>query len=80
MLGGTLLPEKVDCAKKDDNILLFDLEITIHLKQMEPKDLNAVVEGITSLIEPRLGRGRAFFHIKVEPVVDRHTTDEAIAA
>jgi len=80
MLGGTLLPDKVNCAKKDDNILLFDLEITIYLKQMEPKDLNAVVEGITSLIEPRLGRGRASFHIKVEPVVDSHTTDEAIAA
>jgi len=80
MLGGTLLPEKVNCAQKDDNILLFDLDITIHLKQMEPKDLNAAVEVITSLIEPRLGRGQASFHINVEPVVDRRTAPETKAA
>jgi hypothetical protein len=80
MLGGTLLPDKANCSKKDENIVLFNLEITIDLKQMEPKDLNAAFESITSLIGPRLGRGRASFHINVEPVVGSRTASEAKAA
>ena len=47
--------------------MLFNLEITIDLKQIETKDLNTAVEVITSLIGPSLGRGRASFHINVEP-------------
>jgi hypothetical protein len=72
MLGGTLLPDKPNCSKKEENIGLFDLEITIDLRQIEPKDITAAVEGITSLIGPRLGRGRASLHINVEPVGDSH--------
>jgi hypothetical protein len=55
------------CSKKDEDIVLFNLEITIDLKQIETKDLNTAVEVITSLIGPSLGRGRASFHINVEP-------------
>jgi hypothetical protein len=80
MLGGTLLPDKADCSTKDANIGLFNLEITIDLKQIEPKDINATVEGITSLIGPRLVRCRASFHIKVEPVVDCSTASETQVA
>jgi hypothetical protein len=80
MLGGTLLPEKAACPTKGENIGLFDLEITIDLKQIEPKDINAAVEGITSLIGPRLGRSGASFHINVEPVVDCRTASATKAA
>lgn len=80
ILGGTLLPPKVDCSQNDDNALLFDLEITIGLKRMESKDLNAAVEGIASLIKPNLRLGRASFHINVEPVADSRTADGAKAA
>jgi hypothetical protein len=59
MLGGALPRHKANCTKTDENIVLFDLEITIDLKQIEPKDLNAAVEGITSLIKPSLWRGEA---------------------
>src|ERR1035437_8443318 len=80
MLGGALPRHKANCTKTDENIVLFDLEITIDLKQIEPKDLNAAVEGITSLIKPSLWRGRAAFHINVEPVVHCCTASEAEAA
>jgi hypothetical protein len=60
--------------------VLFDLQITIELKHMEAKDLNVAVEGITSLIGLRQGRGQASFHIKVEPVVDSTAAYEVKAA
>ena len=65
--GGTLPPHRLTCSKKGEDIVLFNLEITIDLKQIETKDLNTAVEVITSLIGPSLGRGRASFHINVEP-------------
>ncbi len=80
MLGGTLLPDKANCTRKAENIGLFDLEITIDLKQIEPKDINAAVEGISSLIGPRLGRSGASLHINVEPVVDCRTAAATKAA
>ncbi len=67
IVGGTLSHE-ADCPKPETHVL-YNLEITVDLRLIEPKDLNATVEGIASLIGPRLGRGRAGFHIKVEPVI-----------
>lgn len=66
IVGGTLAREAN--RPKTDNQVLYNLEITVELKLIEPKDLNATVEGIASLIGPRLGRGRACCHITVEPV------------
>ncbi len=80
ILGGALLAHKTSCSPRAGDVVLFDLEITISLKQMEARDLNAAVEGISSLIGPRLGRGRASFHINVEPVVDISAPREAEAA
>ena len=80
MLGGTLLPDKANCAGKAQSIGLFDLEITIDLKQIEPKDINAAVEGISGLIGPRLGRSGASLHINVKPVVDCRTAAATKAA
>lgn len=67
MLGGTPLPDKARCITEDK--VLFDLNITIELKQMESADVNASLERITRLIGARLAQGRACFHINVEPVV-----------
>jgi hypothetical protein len=58
----------------------FDLGISIALKQMEAKDVNATLEGITDLIKRKLGRGRASFHIDVEPVADTCREYETKAA
>jgi hypothetical protein len=66
VVGGTLSRE---ASPKTDNQVLYNLEITVELGLIESKDLNATVEGIASLIGPRLGRGRACCHIKVEPVL-----------
>ena len=68
--SGTLLLDKANCIRKAEDIELFDLEIPIDLKQIEPRDVNAAVENISSLIGPRLGRSGASIHIHVEPVVD----------
>lgn len=68
MLGGSLLTQRAERAATQENTLRFDLDVAIALKQMEAKDLNAVLEVMTSLIGPRLGRGGASFHVSVEPV------------
>jgi hypothetical protein len=80
ILGGTLLSHKAHGPEKDENIVLFNLEITIDLKQLEPKDLSATVEGVASLIGPSLRRGRACCHINVEPMIGSRDADELRAA
>jgi hypothetical protein len=67
MLGGEPLSEE-PTPKSGPDGLLFDLNITIELKQMNSKDVNAAVDRITRLIGPRLGQGRACLHINVEPI------------
>ena len=76
LLGGTELSHKAHYSNKKENVEMLDAEITIHLKQIEPKELSATVEGIASLLEPSLGRGRACFRINVEPVVGRYGAEE----
>jgi hypothetical protein len=80
MLANTLPLRKANSPTKDENMVLFDLEFTIDLKQMELKDLNAAIQHITSLIGARLVRGRARCHINVEPVVAGGNADEVKAA
>jgi hypothetical protein len=79
MLGGTPLSDQATSSKRRD-IVLFDLTITIELKQMAPKDVNAAVERITRMLGPRLGQGRAGFHINVEPVANGGNAEELKAA
>lgn len=78
MLGGTPLSEQP--ATTGGNVVLFNLTITIELKQMNSKDVNAALERITRLIGPRLGQGSAAFHTKVEPVSASRNPDELQAA
>jgi hypothetical protein len=79
MLGGTPLSDKPNRNTKHQITVLFDLNITIELKQMEPNDVNAAVEQITRLIAARLMQGRACFHISVEPVVSCNTHEARVA-
>jgi hypothetical protein len=76
MLGGTPLSD----AETNHGHLLFDLTLTIELKQMNPADVNAAVERITRMIGPRLGQGRACFHINVQPVAEAANAAELQAA
>jgi hypothetical protein len=79
MLGGTPLSDQA-ASTKDHDVVLFDLTITIELKQMDPRDVNAALERITRLIGPRLGQGRACFHIDVEPLAVSRNAEELKAA
>jgi hypothetical protein len=80
MLGDTQISHPASRSKKTENVVRFDVEITIDMKQIESKELSATVEGIASLLEPSVGRGHASFHIDVEPVVHRGKADAARAA
>ncbi|MGC2209933.1 MAG: hypothetical protein WA532_07455 [Candidatus Korobacteraceae bacterium] len=78
MLGGEPLSEEPTPPTGDG--VLFDLTISIELKQMNSKDVNAAVDRISRLIGPRLGHGRAGLHINVEPVSAARIADEPKAA
>jgi hypothetical protein len=71
MLGGSLLAHRAKCREPQENSQMqFDVQVSIELQRVEPRELNTAVEGIAFLIGPTLGRGRASFHINVEPVAD----------
>jgi RNA polymerase subunit RPABC4/transcription elongation factor Spt4 len=67
MLGGSLLVRRAERSNNADGGLRFDVDIAIALKQVEGKDMNVVLQGITNLIGPKLRQG-ASFHVSVEPV------------
>ncbi len=77
ILGGTPLPIESASAK---DVLRFDLTLTIELKEMTPRDVNAAIERITRMIEPRLSLHGACFHIRVEPVAEAASAQESRAA
>jgi hypothetical protein len=64
ILGGTLFAQK-DKARTP---VLFDMEISIQLKDVDASDVTTAVKGITDAIRPSISRGRASFHINLEPV------------
>jgi hypothetical protein len=68
MLGGSLLLHEARRSQECEDVL-FDITITVELQRMHAKDLNTTLESLTNLIGPRLARGRASFHINVEPTV-----------
>jgi hypothetical protein len=53
---------------------LFDITITVELRQMDAKDLTTTLERLTSVIGPKLAREQAMFHIDVEPLPDRFSS------
>jgi len=70
MLGGSLLVHKVGRFQECENVL-FDITITVVVQQMHAKDLTTALGSLTNVIGPRLARGLASLHIKVEPTVSR---------
>lgn len=66
MLGGSLMEDKVRRIQ-ELRVVLFDVTVTVGLQQVHAKELNSTVEELATVIGPRLARGRASFHVNVEP-------------
>ena len=79
MLGGIPLSDQA-ASSTGRNIVLFDLTLTIELKQMDTRDVNTALERITRLIGPRLAQGCASLHANVEPVIAARIADDLNAA
>jgi hypothetical protein len=68
VLGSSLFARREyesECASR-----LFDITITVELKQTHAKDLTTTLERLTSVIGPKLARDQATFHINVKPSED----------
>jgi hypothetical protein len=70
ILGGSLFAHQEQLSHEGDHAL-FDVTITVELRQMEAKDLTTMLERLTSVIGPRLAREQAMFHVDVKPSPDR---------
>lgn len=79
LLGGTQASSIANRPAKGAEIALLAVDIAIGVKQIEPAELSALVEGITDLIVPTLVQGQASFHINVAPA-DRGNAEGSIAA
>jgi hypothetical protein len=69
MLGGSLSAERAANFSNRENVVLFDLEITVNLEHVHAGALNAAVDGIVRVLGPNLAHGHARCHINVEPVI-----------
>lgn len=63
MIGGSLIKEQ----PRSLEIVLFDITITVGMRQMHAEDLNRVLELLSSLIGRKLERAPASVHIDVAP-------------
>ena len=70
MLGGSLAAHRVQQLETGDSGL-FDVTITVELRQMYATDLSTTVERLTSAIGTKLARDRATFHLSVQPTEDK---------
>jgi len=68
MLGGSLLTHR---SLQEHEGVLFDIMMTVELKQMHAKDVSATIERITTVIAPKLAREGATFHVSVKPRLDK---------
>lgn len=78
ILGGSLLAYRSAQCDEPTGVN-FDVQFTIELKELEGRDLSAMVEGITGIVGPILGRGRASLHINVEPARKVGTREQKAA-
>jgi hypothetical protein len=65
MLGGSFLAHTVQRSHQGESVL-FEVNITVQLRQMHAKDLTTTIERLTNVIGPTLARGRASFHVNVD--------------
>lgn len=70
VVGGTLVDYK-DHEFHQRHPFQFDLNLTLEMPNLEAAELSAVIENISHVIAPQLGRRRASLHINVEPVSKR---------
>jgi len=70
ILGGSLFAHREQLAQEGEHAL-FDVTITVELRQMDAKALTTTLERLTSVIGPKLAREQAMFHVDVKPLPDR---------
>ena len=70
MLGGSLRAHQAQQSQEHKSAL-FDIRITVELRQMHAKDLSTNLERLAGVIGPALARDGATFHIDVKPTVDK---------
>lgn len=70
ILGGSLYAHRQHQSQESETAL-FDITVTIELRQMCPKDLTATLERFTGVIGPKLAQEQAVFNIVVSPSPDR---------
>jgi hypothetical protein len=70
ILGGSLFAHREDQSQEGEHAL-FDVTITVDLRQMYAKDLTTTLERLTSVIGPKLVREQAMLHIDVKPSLDK---------
>ena len=68
MLGGSLLSHKMQGSYESESVL-FDVKITVELRQMNAQDFSTIIESLTNVIGPTLALDGASFHVNVEPTV-----------
>lgn len=69
LLSGRLLDNRVTSIPTKEGSL-FDISITLELKHLRAKDLNAVVESLDAIIESRHEPCHASCHVDVQPSTD----------
>ena len=50
---------------------IFDVTMTVELRQMDAKDLTTTLERLTSVVGAKLAREEAMFHVDVKPSPNR---------
>jgi hypothetical protein len=74
MLGGSV-SQKASLLERGDRFM-FDLRMRIDLTRVDAQDLSVAIDGITRVLGPRLRKGKATFHIDVEPATDTASTEK----
>ncbi len=69
LLSGRLLDNRLPSIPNNE-ASLFDISITLELKHLQAKDLNAVVESLDSIIDSRREPCHASCHVDVQPSGD----------
>lgn len=66
ILGGSLYAHRENQFRECDDEL-FDITITVELKQTNAKELTTTVERLSVVIGPKLARDQATFRVNVKP-------------
>ena len=70
VLGCSLFAHREQLSQEGEPAL-FEITITVELRQLDAKDLTTTLERLTSVIGPKLAREQAMFHVDVKSSPDR---------